>query len=128
MMNLDLSRLNYFIIAAKTENFQVAAKLLRITPAALSKAIRLLEGELKVSLFVRQGRSIVLTDEGAKLAAESRLILDEVEARLYRRTAPAAEKILRLGSFEVFTTYFLGELVASERLDVPLAVVELTPG
>ena len=128
-MNLDLTRLNYFVICARTESFRDAARLLRVTPAAVSKSMRLLEDELGVALFVRQGRNLALTDVGAQLAREAQVILTDVERRLYRRGEPApSEETLRLGSFEVFTTYFLGELVASEGLEMPLQILELTPG
>jgi DNA-binding transcriptional LysR family regulator len=128
-MNLDLTRLNYFVICARTESFRDAARLLRVTPAAVSKSMGLLEDELGVALFVRQGRNVALTDVGAKLAIEAQAILADVERRLYRRSeAPPAAEALRIGSFEVFTTYFLGELLASERFDMPLSVLELTPG
>ncbi len=128
-MNLDTARLGYFVTAAKTENLQEASRLLRISPAALSKSIRALEAELGVALFVRLGRRIALTDEGARLAVEAQTVLGEIERRLYRRgRAAQGEQRLRLGSFEVFTTYFLGELLDGEKLGVPLSVLELTPG
>lgn len=128
-MNLDTARLRYFVTAAKTENLQEASRLLRLSPAALSKSIRSLESELGVSLFRRDGRHITLTDVGVHLAGEAQMILDDVSRRLYRREQfEERGQRVSLGSFEVFTTYFLGELLDEDGFDFSIGVLELTPG
>lgn len=128
-MNLDLAKLRYFIVAARTENLQEAARLLRLSPGAISKAIKALESEFERQLFIRSGKKVFLTDEGQKFARYAQEIIDDVEHKLYGREASKdLKRPFHLGSFEVFTTYFLGELVQTETFTNNLKVFELTPG
>ena len=62
-----MSTLRPFEAAARHENFTEAADELFVTPAAVSKQVRLLEDHLGVSLFVRNGRNLTLTASGRDL-------------------------------------------------------------
>lgn len=65
---LDVHRLlPAFLSAAQTENFSAAARQLGVTPAAISKNIRVLEEKLALRLFQRNTHSVVLTPEGKAL-------------------------------------------------------------
>ncbi|WP_431223972.1 LysR family transcriptional regulator [Serratia sp. L9] len=69
---LDVHRLlPAFLSAAQTQNFSAAARQLGVTPAAISKNIRVLEEKLALRLFQRNTHSVVLTNEG-------RALLDQV--------------------------------------------------
>jgi LysR family glycine cleavage system transcriptional activator len=65
----SLSALRAFEAAARLESLSDAARALNVTHAAISQHVRSLEAELGVSLLVRAGRRMALTDEGAVLAA-----------------------------------------------------------
>ncbi|CNJ11572.1 LysR family transcriptional regulator [Yersinia aldovae] len=58
-----------FLSAAQCENFSAAARQLGVTPAAVSKNIRVLEEKLALRLFQRNTHSVVLTNEGKALLA-----------------------------------------------------------
>lgn len=62
-----LNALKAFEAAARHLNFSLAARELSVTPGAISQQIRLLEDHAGGSLFRREGRSVVLTDLGARL-------------------------------------------------------------
>lgn len=67
----QISSLNYlrtFTIAAKYLSFKDAAKVLNISPTAVSHQIKTLESQLRTPLFIRQTRAISLTEAGTKLA------------------------------------------------------------
>ena len=72
-----LISLSYFGVAAKARSFAAAAKILHVTPAAVSHQIKALEEHLGVELFVRRYRKVSLTP--AAQAALPRL-LDGFEA------------------------------------------------
>lgn len=74
-MNYD--RLFSFVVFADHLNFTRAAKALHLTQPALHAQVRKLSEELGVALHRRQGRSLVLTQEGRRLAAYGR----EIQAR-----------------------------------------------
>ncbi len=59
-----LRDLEIFLGAADTGSLSAAARRLDITPSAASMAVKRLEAELGVPLFLRSTRSLRLTDEG----------------------------------------------------------------
>ncbi|AHG20909.1 LysR family transcriptional regulator [Chania multitudinisentens RB-25] len=59
-----------FLSAAQAQNFSAAARQLGVTPAAVSKNIRVLEEKLALRLFQRNTHSVVLTEEGKALLAQ----------------------------------------------------------
>lgn len=70
-----LNALRAFESAARHVSFSLAAKELYVTHGAISKQIKGLEEYLGLSLFLRQHRRLVLTDEG-------RLYLTHIQAAL----------------------------------------------
>jgi len=59
-----LRDLQFFVRAARAASFSEAARALDVTPAAASAAVKRLEAELGVKLFVRSTRNLRLTPEG----------------------------------------------------------------
>ena len=60
-----LNALRAFELAARHMSISQAANELRVTPAAISHQIRLLEDHVGLPVFVRNGRGLALTDAGA---------------------------------------------------------------
>lgn len=56
-----------FRTVAETEHLRLAARVLEMSPSALSRTIKLLEKEYGEALFRRTGRTLELTDEGQEL-------------------------------------------------------------
>lgn len=81
----QISSLNYlktFAIVAKHLSFKDAAKVLNITPTAVSHQIKSLETQLRVQLFERHTRAISLTNSGAKLAHSCQDLLTQLDHAL----------------------------------------------
>jgi LysR family nitrogen assimilation transcriptional regulator len=76
---MDLRQLNTFLQVAELGSLSRAADRLRIAQPALSRQIRMLEEELRVALFTRHGRGMVLTAPGEMLRARAAAILRQVE-------------------------------------------------
>lgn len=64
---LDAHQLNIFLVAAETLNFTQAAERLHMSQPSVSQHIRALEKHFDEKLFVRQGRSLILSDAGRVL-------------------------------------------------------------
>jgi DNA-binding transcriptional LysR family regulator len=124
---MDLNRLKYFMAVAETGSIRSAAGLLRISPAALSKAIKVLESELGAKLLLPSGRGIILSQKGQEIARRGQAVLDSVRALVEDVNAPASRPCV-IGSFEVFTTYFAGPLLGHELRSSPVVLRELIPG
>jgi len=130
---MDSNRLRYFLVVAKTESLRKAAETLHISAGALSKAIKQLEHEMATTLFVPVGRGIMITEDGRELARRSQPLLEGLtqlksEFKEKRRSIAREAKPIRLGSFEVFTTHFLGELINFLPDNKDLLLHELIPG
>jgi DNA-binding transcriptional LysR family regulator len=65
--------------AAASGSFSAAARLLDLTPAAVSKNVAGLEVALGVRLFNRTTRTLSLTDEGERFVEQARKALDELD-------------------------------------------------
>lgn len=77
---MKLHQLLYFLETAKHEHVGKAAKILAISPSAISHAISSLEDELGRQLFLKQGKNIHLTNHGKILCERVSRVLNDVEA------------------------------------------------
>jgi DNA-binding transcriptional LysR family regulator len=59
--------LSEFLAVAELGSFRAAAARLRVTPAAVSQAVRTLETRVGMPLFLRTTRSVAATEAGARL-------------------------------------------------------------
>jgi len=69
-MNRDLPPLNAlraFEATARLNSVSQAAEQLHVTHGAVSRQLKVLEEHLGVSLFVKEGRGLKLTDSGIRL-------------------------------------------------------------
>ncbi|MCR5666350.1 MAG: LysR family transcriptional regulator [Eubacterium sp.] len=82
-------QLTYFVTVYEQKSISKAAKMLYITPQALSKSLASLEEELQISLFTHTSNRIVPTEEAARLVNHARNIIleyDIVENRLFKQS------------------------------------------
>ena len=68
-----------FVRAAEARSFTAAARLLGVTPSAISKAVSRLEAELGVRLFNRGRREVVLTGDGEDFFRQCRHLVHAAE-------------------------------------------------
>ncbi|WP_420117559.1 LysR family transcriptional regulator [Micromonospora sp.] len=90
MDDVETRELRYFVAVAEELHFGRAAQRLGIAQPPLSRAIRLLERRMGVTLLERTSRAVHLTPPGEVLLTEARGALNAVEAAI-RRTRKAAE-------------------------------------
>lgn len=86
--NMELRLLRYFLTVAREQSFTRAAEQLHVTQPTLSRQMKAFEEELGISLFLRNGKKITLTDDGILLKRRALEILDLEErtmAELKRR-------------------------------------------
>jgi DNA-binding transcriptional LysR family regulator len=95
MSELETRQLRYFVAVAEELNFGRAAKRLGMAQPPLSRAIRQLEHQLGVQLFLRDTHQVSLTAAGHALLDDARTALDAVSAAA-RRAQHAAETTSKL--------------------------------
>lgn len=76
---MNFSLLQSFIAVARHGSFTAAASELFITQPAISQHIQALEEELGVLLFARQGKGVMLTEEGRELQKNAEAMLLAME-------------------------------------------------
>lgn len=76
---MDLQQLKYFVEVARQKSFTKASHILLVSQPSISKLIKNLEDELKVTLLDRSERKIELTDVGRIVYEQALKILQSVE-------------------------------------------------
>lgn len=122
---METTRLKQFHTLYQTKNLRRASELLGITHSGLSKSMSRLEEELGIALYHQVGRTIAFSDEAHELAQKIPDFLKSLEGLIH--STQAGHNILKIGSFEVFTTYFT-KILAPIFNDYELDYHELVPG
>jgi DNA-binding transcriptional LysR family regulator len=128
MSHAQLPHLETFAEAAEAGSFTAAARALGLTQAAVSQRIAVLEQALGVSLFLRHGGRVLLTEAGRRLHPHARRILAlHAEARqaVTGREAPVAGD-LALAASSVPGEHLLPAALAAFRQRHPHVRVRVT--
>jgi DNA-binding transcriptional LysR family regulator len=124
----ELPHLSTFVRAAEQGSFTAAASALGITQAAVSQRIARLEEELRVSLFDRRARAIVLTEAGQRLYELARQILGlhEQARRDLGGVRPPVSGDLPIAASSVPGECFLPALLPAFQAEYPRVHVRAT--
>ncbi len=114
-----------FECAARQLSFTRAAEELRVTQAAVSRQVQLLEAHLGVRLFARRHRVIALTPEGLRFQQAVSIGLAHIAgaADELRREQDAAD--VTISSSVTFASYWLMSRIAKFRAQFPEVDVRL---
>ncbi|MEY8838058.1 LysR family transcriptional regulator [Cribrihabitans sp. XS_ASV171] len=116
-MSLTLKQLRYFVAAAQQGSVSKAAHALSISQSAVTEAIKDLEADLGVALFVRHSRGITTTPEGHQFLRHATSILAEV-SNATRMVANSSRKVqgrLNLGVTSLTAGYVLSDVLSRYR-------------
>ncbi len=96
---MSIQRIPIFLAAAEELNFTKAAESLHITQTAVSQQIKLLEEELGFQLFIRDTRSVSLTDAGQVFYRQCRQIMTQYNTAVVQaqKTASGNDYNIRVG-------------------------------
>src|SRR5262245_54275367 len=97
---MTLRDLEYVAAVAEHRHFGKAARACHVSQPALSAQIRKTEQMLGVELFERTNRSVMITDAGAAVAEQAKVVLEEAQ-KLVSLAAPAQKPLtvtFRLGA------------------------------
>lgn len=124
-----LSQLRAFVHVCDEHGFAKAARVLRLSPASVTRLVAGLEERLSIRLLRRTTRSLTLTDAGARYLDRARRILLDVDEA---ERAARAEHLEPTGELVVAASIMFGQrhvarvvselLLAHPRLRVRLAL------
>jgi LysR family cyn operon transcriptional activator len=118
---LDIRHLRYFLAVAEAGSFSRAADRLGISQPSVSQQMRDLEASLRVPLFQRRGKRILLTPRGLIFQEHARALLHQLENFLQELNSEPGELrgALRLGVIPVLNVPLVPELLGSFSADHP---------
>ncbi|WP_206858387.1 LysR substrate-binding domain-containing protein [Lysobacter changpingensis] len=125
---MDTQFLNTFVIVADRGSMAAAARELNITPAAVSQQIRTLERELGAPLIARAGRTVSVTEEGARILERARDLLRDVADLRSVANDKALSGELRLGACPTALAGMLPDILVRMVQQFPQINVFIKPG
>jgi len=125
--NVTLRQLRYFVAAAETGQFSMAAVRVHVSQSAITNAVLQLEASLGARLFERQPTGVRLTAEGHSFLQRTRNILDSLDdaMRVPRFRAHELKGKIRIGASYTVLGYFLPPLLARFRTNYPDVEIDL---
>ena len=124
----SLTALRAFEAAARVGSFSAAARDLNVTHAAVAQHVRALEAHFDTILMARQGRNMVTTAEGHRLAmalAEAFTLIGAATDDLLEK---AAQRPLRIAVTPSFAANWLMPRIGGFWTEHPELDVEIIPG
>ena len=76
---MTLQQLKYLLEVAEKGSINKAARGLHISQPSLSNAIRDLENEVNITIFIRNSKGVILTDEGEEFLVYARQLVKQAE-------------------------------------------------
>ena len=123
---MELRLLRYFLTVAKEQSFTKAAEQLHITQPTLSRQMAAFEENLGITLFIRNGKKISLTDEGILLKRRALEILNLEERTLeeLKGKEEVVEGTITIGCGEFAAVETLAKICKTYKEKYPLAEKE----
>jgi DNA-binding transcriptional LysR family regulator len=126
-VDVDLRLLRYFVAVAEGLHFGRAAERLFVSQPTLSQQIRRLERDLGAELFVRDRRSVRLTDAGTALLGPARVVVaaGEAFAATARQVSRTGRRHLLVGFHIRWPDNLVPRAIRHFRAEAPEVRVEL---
>lgn len=127
-MAVTMVQLRSLLSLADHGGFALAARALDLAEGTVHRAVRTLERQLAMSLVVRRGRRVALTDHGRLLAGAIRLMAREMEAAIIALVgADSRNEAVAIGAMPLCRAQLLPRALQhmlDERPDLGIRIVE----
>jgi len=123
---LELDLLKTLVAIAETGNFSSAAEAVFRTPSAISMQVKKIEELVERPVFVRDSRSVSLTQDGLILLEHARRVLALNNEMVARFVTPDIAGVVRIGAVDHVAEQFLTKALKRFAQTHPCVVVEVT--
>ena len=123
-----LNGIRAFEAAARGGGFAAASRELRVTPAAISRMVHLLEHRLGLALFERRANSLALTEAGRAYQAGLTPLFAALTHLTEQIVALGGTRALTVGVGPTFAIRWLIPRLAAFRREAPEVDVRITTG
>ncbi|QKJ89178.1 LysR family transcriptional regulator [Paramixta manurensis] len=127
---MDLRDLKLFLHLAESRHFGRTARAMHVSPSTLSRQIQRLEEDLGQSLFLRDNRTVTLTEAGEslRLFAQQTLLQYQQLRHAIGQNGPSLSGELRLFCSVTAAYSHLPPILDRFRAEHPLVEIKLTTG
>ncbi|WP_147200286.1 HTH-type transcriptional activator IlvY [Pantoea sp. MBD-2R] len=127
---MDLRDLKLFLHLAESRHFGRSARAMHVSPSTLSRQIQRLEEDLGQTLFLRDNRTVTLTDAGDRLRqfAQQTLLQYQQLRHAIGQSGPSLSGELRLFCSVTAAYSHLPSILDRFRAEHPLVEIKLTTG
>lgn len=118
---MNLRTMQYLISVSKHLSFSKAALECNVSQPTLSEQIKKMEELLKLKIFERSNKKVLITDEGREIIESAKNIISEMETIkevAQRRTDPLSGKF-SVGAFPTLAPYLFPRLVPKIKEELP---------
>ncbi|MEM7068137.1 MAG: LysR family transcriptional regulator [Pseudomonadota bacterium] len=122
---LDLDLLKTLVAIAETGNFSSAAERVFRTPSAVSMQVKKMEEIIGKPVFVRDSRSVTLTNDGVLLLEHARRVLALNNQIMANFISPDITGEIRIGAGDDFAERLLPGMLRQFNQTHPCVVVEV---
>jgi len=127
-MNYNLKQLEAFVAVVECGSFTAAADKLYLAQSTVSAHVAAVEKEIGVPLLMRSGkRKIILTEEGRRVYAHAKAILQSCE-QLSKELEERNSQELMLAASTIPMSYLLPEIIAGFAQQMPQCRFTLRSG
>ena len=116
---MDIRQLSYFVAVYEQGSVSAAARQCCVAQPSLSAALRQLEQELGVTLFIRLPKGVTPTEDGEKLYGHAGRLLSQVQSLKASFTEPVARVKFRLGLIRALGVERMSQLLREFSNSVP---------
>ncbi|NUU02010.1 LysR family transcriptional regulator [Herbaspirillum robiniae] len=120
--------LKTFIAAARLGSFSTAGARLGLTQSAVSMQIQRLEAELNCELFMRIGKTVVVSEHGKQLLATAQQVIDLFESMKGQSELSSARGKIDIGAISTVQLGLLPAALGEFRKRFPLIELNVVPG
>jgi len=121
--NIDINKYKVFLAVAEFSSFSKAAEYLHISQPAISHSIKELEEQLNAKLFIRNNKSVLLTEEGEKIKAYIKSALNTISLgeKSLKENVNDLNGIIRIGIYSHISLFMLPKTILEFKKTFPNA-------
>lgn len=121
--NIDVNKYKVFLAVAEFSSFSKAAEYLHISQPAISHSIRELEYQLNTKLFIRNNKSVLLTEEGEKIRYYIRNAFNTISLgeKMLKENTDDLNGVIRIGMYTHISLFMLPDVMKEFKEKYPNA-------
>lgn len=116
---MTLQQIKYILTISQTGSMNKAAEILYVSQPSLTAAVHELERELGITIFLRSGRGVHLTQDGSEFLTYARQLYHQYDA-IVEKYGPAGKRKKKFGVSAQHYSFAVKAFVETVRPAMPM--------